>query len=148
MWTKVFQSSWKDFKTKFGGILQALEYNKSLIESQAQLLHSQQYQLDRMKTLESLEISLKLRDMMLQQAARQEDDERRKMYADAQLWLGAPSPLVEHEQASAKREQYQQSGKWIFRKTEVGSWKDDNAPESSLFWLNGIPGAGMLHAFS
>ncbi|KAI8940928.1 hypothetical protein NX059_002183 [Plenodomus lindquistii] len=45
-WTKFLKSMWKDYHTKFNGILANLKRHKSLIESRASLAHFRMYQKD------------------------------------------------------------------------------------------------------
>ncbi|KIX07723.1 uncharacterized protein Z518_02377 [Rhinocladiella mackenziei CBS 650.93] len=141
-WKKIFHAFWKDFKTRFDGILKSLSYHKNIIESQAQLLHFQRYDQDRMQLLACLKQYEDLREDLWKRIDEQESAELQKKYADAIAWLAASSPTYEHERALEKRERYPDSGKWIFEKPQMVDWKDGNTPSSPLFWLNGMPGAG------
>ena len=130
VWRQVFRSVWKDFKTRFQNILDRLRRHREVIESQANLLHFQQYQLDRAKRLEDLH--------------RSENERRQKNYKEALEWISGADTNLDHESACAARSEYPGSGRWILKHSKLQNWKEANEPVSSILWLNGIPGAGKL----
>jgi hypothetical protein len=75
--------------------------------------------------------------------SRVEQDHVRK-FDDARTLLYASDPVVDHERACERRAHHEDSGRWLLKKTQIKSWKDDAIPDSSILWLNGIPGAGMV----
>jgi hypothetical protein len=129
-WRQVFRSVWKDFKTRFQNILDRLRRHREVIESQANLLHFQQYQLDRAKMLEDLR--------------RSENERRQKNYKEALEWISGADTHLDHESACAARSEYPGSGRWILKHSKQQNWKEADEPVSSILWLNGIPGAGKL----
>lgn len=101
-----------------------------LIESQATLLHFQQYQADRIRLLAELDKS--------------EKAERDKKYKDVLEWVAGANTMTDHESACEARSEYPGSGSWILKNAKLQDWRHTDAPTSSVLWLNGIPGAGML----
>ncbi|KIW70328.1 hypothetical protein, variant [Phialophora macrospora] len=141
-WKKSFTSFWKDFGTRFGGILKALDQHRSLIERLAQQYQFNQYQLDRKLLFEVVQSYESLREKLIADIdSRVEKDQTRKL-DDARTLLYASDPIVDHERACERRAHHEHSGRWLLEKTQIKSWKDDDIPESSMLWLNGIPGAG------
>ncbi len=132
----MFRSYWRDFETKFSGILKALQYHKDLLKEQAE--HS----LDRIRVQETRRKYDDLRDRLLLEIENRNKDERQRNYVEVKSWIAAPSPQHEHEQACAKRTEEDQSGEWIFQKPQIKEWKDWDTPDNSILWLHGIPGAG------
>jgi hypothetical protein len=125
---------WKDFKTRFQNILDRLRRHREVIGSQANLLHFQQYQLDRTKMLEGLR--------------RSENERRQKNYKEALEWISGADTNLDHESACAARSEYPGSGRWILKHSKLQNWKEAGEPVSSILWLNGIPGAGGLRKIS
>jgi hypothetical protein len=101
-----------------------------LIESQATLLHIQQYQDDRVIMLDKLD--------------RFEEAERQAKYVSVLEWLSGAQTKLDHGSACNARSEHPGSGSWILMKPELENWKEADTPISSVLWLNGIPGAGML----
>jgi hypothetical protein len=130
VWRQIFKSIWKDFKTRFQHILDRLREHRVLIESQATLLHFQQYQADRVRLLHSLDKS--------------EEDKHDKKYKEVLEWISGAKFMVDHESACDVRSEYPDSGHWILKNNKLQNWRHADTPISSLLWLNGIPGAGML----
>lgn len=133
VWRQVFRSAWKDFKTRFQHILDGLRQHSELLESQANLLHIQQYRADRLAMLDRL-------DSM-------EETQSQKKFTDVMGWvLRAETKLdtkLDHHSACEARSEYPESGRWILKNPELQNWKEADTPVSSILWLNGIPGAGM-----
>lgn len=130
VWRQVFKSMWKDFKTRFQHILDRLRDHRALIESQATLLHLQQYQDDRVKLLDGLD--------------RTEKAENNRKYKEVLEWVSGAKSMVDHESTCEVRSDYPESGKWILKNEKFRNWRHAEGPISSVLWLNGIPGAGMF----
>jgi hypothetical protein len=121
---------WKDFKTRFQHILDGLQRHRELIESQATLLHIRLYQSDRLTLLYRLD--------------RLEEEERQKKYVAVMEWVSGAQTKLDHDSACDTRSECPESGRWILKNPDLENWKDASTPVSSILWLNGIPGAGML----
>ena len=130
MWRQIFKSVWKDFKTRFQHILDRLRGHRSLIESQATLLHFQQYQADRIRLLDELD--------------RSEEDRLHRQYKEVLEWVSGADFGKDHESACGVRSEHPASGRWILKNSKLQNWREADPPNSSLLWLKGIPGAGLL----
>ncbi|ORY16158.1 C2H2 domain-containing protein [Clohesyomyces aquaticus] len=129
VWKRFFRSVWKDFGTKFNGILKSLSRHKQLIETRAQLIHFRQYQED----IESMK--MKLDDMVT--------EERNKKTKSVKEWIGAGSQTkLDHEKFCAVRSEYPTTGRWILKNEYINNWIEADVPATPLVWMNGIPGAG------
>ena len=109
--------------------MDGLRQHSELLESQANLLHIQQYQADRLAMLDRL-------DSM-------EETQRQEKYVAVMGWVLSAETKLDHYSACEARSEYPESGRWILRNSELQNWKEADAPVSSILWLNGIPGAGM-----
>jgi hypothetical protein len=153
-WQKLFKAFWKDFNSRFKGILQDLQRHKHQISVQAGLRHYadsirhvQQYQLD----IQTLWAKLDL----------QEEQRRRDNFLRVIDWLAVPRGAVarregtnaeqateqdeDHDKKCQLREANPGSGDWIMETEKMKNWiAGDDVPSSSIMWLTGIPGAGEL----
>ncbi|KAJ9616538.1 hypothetical protein H2200_000257 [Cladophialophora chaetospira] len=141
-WRRTFRSFWKDYETKFGGFLKGLGNSRSFINEQEQTQFLQHSRVDRMKVREAVKQFDELRDRLVRDIKDRDLRERRSHFADVLGWIAASSPLHEHAQACYKRKDERESGEWLLHKRPVEEWKDSDAPDSSILWLHGMPGAG------
>jgi len=118
-----------------------------LIERQAAGFgHSQQYRQDRIELLDTTPTNDEEWDVFRAKIKEQERDVRKKQCDDAQRWFDPTSPTRKHEQACEERLQFEksgESGRWILEKPQIKHWISADTPDSSMLWVNGIPGAGM-----
>lgn len=122
---------WKNFKTKFDGILESLGRHKELIESRASLIQYNRYQED------MRELKAKFADLVAV-----ENDKKRKRILD---WLATGSrALIDHESFLAVRNDYPNTGRWIVKNGSINNWLTAAVPNTPVAWLTGIPGAGKL----
>lgn len=119
---------WKHLQTRFKRLLESLGRHWDLIHSQADLLHFQQYQMDRTLFLQDL-------------ASREEKDQNEK-YMVVLKWISGASTSLDHQDAQSARQEYPGTGKWILRNAKVRNWRETPTLTDSSFWINGIPGAG------
>jgi len=132
VWRQVFRSAWKDFKTRFQHILDGLRNHRQLIESQANLLHFQQYQRDREKMFDKL--------------VAWEEKERHSKYIAVMEWVAGAQTKLDHDAACAARSGDPRSGRWILKKPVAENWRAADTPIFSILWLKGNPGVGMWKA--
>jgi hypothetical protein len=57
-------------------------------------------------------------------------------------WLCAADSVLDHQDISKTRQEFQGTGTWILKHPKYSAWKTDDVPNVSTLWLNGIPGAG------
>jgi hypothetical protein len=133
VWRQILRSTWKDFDTRFKYILRALQRHKSLIESQATVIHFQQYQSesqfnrDRIDTLVLSESQRKHRETL--------------------VWISGGQAKPDHQRHCTTREPYPGSGNWILKDEKLKNWMTEDIPKMSTLWVNGKPGAGEYWPF-
>jgi hypothetical protein len=81
---------------------------------------------------------------MLDELDRSEKDRLHNQYKEVLEWVSGAEVGNDHESACEVRSEYPDSGRWILKNNKLQNWRDDDPPNSSLLWLNGIPGAGLL----
>jgi hypothetical protein len=143
VWRQVFRSVWKDFKTRFQHILDGLRNHRELIESQANLLHFQQYQRDSLVVLDHIRQYQGDRKKMLDKLLAWEQEERHNKYIAVMEWVAGAQTKLDHDSACDARSGDPRSGRWILKKPEVENWREADTPILSILWLKGNPGAGM-----
>jgi hypothetical protein len=119
---------WKNFQSRFQRLLESLGRHRDLIQSQADLQHFQQYQVDRIKILEDLK-----------GRGKQEQNEK---FTTVLKWMSGASTSLDHQDACNARGEYPGTGKWILKNNKVRNWREAPIPTESSLWINGIPGAG------
>lgn len=138
---------WKDFDTKFGGILKSLGRHKSFVESCAQRAQYHLYQHD---ITESKTASL-MRFQRYEQDAQELNAKLNELVAAERLnktksvvqWLAAGlQPLQDHDIYCNVRVKYSKTTHWIFQQAYVREWIDSAVPSTPVLWMHGIPGAG------
>ena len=125
---QLWRSAWKDFQTRFKRLLEGLGRHREIIQSQANLLHFQQYQMDRRKFIEDLD--------------KREKTEREEKYIAVRKWMSGAESSLDHEDACKAWRKYTGTGKWILKNEHVRNWREAQPPTESSLWINGIPGAG------
>jgi hypothetical protein len=120
---------WKDFGTKFDGILQSLSHHKDLVECRATLSQYRSYREDMTKMNEKL-------DELITQ-------ERSKKMKAVKEWLAVGSqPEQDHDAFRDIRGEFPSTGRWIIKHEYFREWLDTDVPASPIVWLHGMPGAG------
>jgi hypothetical protein len=141
----VFRSIWKDFGTRFKGLLDSLRQHRQLIVEQAELLHFEESQSDSQAVLAHIQQYEQDRAAKLDRLKKQEGDEKDRKYLAVLDWFSAAQTTAsDHDNFRGTRNSYKASGKWILNHEKIQNWREMDPPVSSILWLNGIPGAGEL----
>lgn len=77
---------------------------------------------------------------------KQEEEDLRKKYIDVVEWFSAARSTVD-DQNTFYQSRAAGTGEWILTEEKVHNWMEVDVPESSILWLNGIPGAGTCYKF-
>src|SRR6266498_3170042 len=97
---------WKDFETKFDGVLKSLQRHKELIEARASLSHYRIYRDD------MAEMRSKLDELI--------DGERGKKMRTVKEWLAVgPQQEDDHNSFRAIRKEFPSTGRWILNQESV-----------------------------
>lgn len=153
VWKKFFRSMWKDFNTKFGGILKSLGRHKSFVESCAHHAQFQLYQHDvvDMRAASLARFQEYQRDVNGMNAKLDElitEEQAKKKKAVIQ-WLGAgQQALQDHESYRQIRSDYSGTTHWVLKQAHVKDWLEPAIPSTPVLWMHGIPGAGKSFTLS
>ncbi|KAM0431863.1 hypothetical protein ACHAPT_005115 [Fusarium lateritium] len=136
MMRQFFRSLWKDFKSRFQGILNDLKRQKDLVQSHADQVHIHNYEVDRLKIFEEFE-----------QARMKRAAEKKAFVVQ---WIAAPQTILDHEYLCGIRQQHydathRRTGQWILDHEEVKAWMAQQVPKSSSLWITGIAGAEVVN---
>lgn len=111
---------WKDYETKFTGILKSLDRHKQLIAEQAGLLHIQQYRSDSRALLDEIRKYEEDRSQNLANLKKMEEIETERRILKILEWFAAASSTKEdHAIFQAVRSQYPGIGHWILSDKKV-----------------------------
>lgn len=127
---------WKNFATTFKNILDNLNRHRQLITEQATVINFQRQDnfFDQYKSDGEERARL--------HHERQQAEERSKYLQVLEWFSAARSTQEDHEEF--RRARSQGTGDWILKEEKVRNWLEVDVPESSILWINGIPGAGKF----
>lgn len=128
VWRKVFEASWRTFRSRFDTILDNLRSRKVLIMNRASLLE-----------FEMSRSARKSAEDIFEQQAQLEENRRLKTVL---AWLTSADYSSHQDECSRIRMQHGDSGEWLRLDVKMESWFEPNFSCPNL-WLRGIPGAGM-----
>ncbi|CAN9219825.1 unnamed protein product [Alternaria alternata] len=129
LWVRFFKSMWKNFHTKFDGILSSLRRHKDIVEYRANLAQYRMYQDD------VAAFKAKLEENVVR--------EETKNLMVVKEWLSVGElPQLDHASYCKVRADYATTTKWISQHKTVKHWIHADIPKSPVVWMYGIPGAG------
>ena len=131
-WQIALMISCRSFEDIFGDILQNLERSKHLLLTSADVGHFYQAQ-DARRIFEE------------EAAYRRAEDEKAKKFTVLD-WLSPVTCLNQHHDLRLKRDLFPNTSTWIFNENVWKSWLYGYEDRNRIFWLSGIPGAGMSSA--
>ncbi|CAN9386495.1 unnamed protein product [Alternaria alternata] len=120
---------WKNFHTKFDGILSSLRRHKDIVECRANLVQYRLYQDD------VAGFKAKLEENVMR------EETRNLMIVKEWLSVGE-LPQLDHASYCKIRADYATTTKWISQHKTVKHWIHADVPKSPVVWMYGIPGAG------
>jgi hypothetical protein len=123
---------WKNFKTRFDGILSSLQRHKQILDQCANLEQYHTYRAN-MEQIKS----------KLEQTIADEDNNKLKA---VNAWLApGQQQIADHEQVCTAREPGTGTTEWILKRDYIKDWLNASIVSTSLGWITGIPGAGILN---
>src|SRR4051794_40318116 len=114
----------------FGDVLKKLERSKGLLMQAASIAHFQEAQDARV-------FWAKDHDEWM------ERDRKARMLTVADWLSDDQSHITKHKGLQRTRLDLPKSGSWLFKLPVMKDWLGENDSISLIFWLCGIPGAGM-----
>jgi hypothetical protein len=135
VWKRFFRSMWKDFNTKFGGILKNLSRHKDLVECRAGIAQYRRYQ----EEITDL-------NAMLDETIAREQTKKMMVVKD---WLAAgEQQQKDNDSFAGVRNDCATTAQWILQHEIIKHWMDAGVPNTPTVWVHGIPGAGQLYIWS
>jgi|SRR5690242_13998118 len=138
---------WKDFNTKFDGILKNLGRHKTFVDTCAQRAQYQLYQQDitdmkatsldrfRQHQQDVQELNVKLDELVAADRVKKADAVKQ--------WLAAgQQSSLDHDGYCRIRAENSNTTHWIFQQAYIVDWIDAAVPSTPVLWMHGIPGAG------
>lgn len=121
----------------FGEVLKSLDRSKALLMNAASVAHFE----DAQQAIEDAQQARRLWKADYEE--RIERDQKARMFAVVD-WLSANKSHTDQQEALQKlRLELPQSGTWIYKLSPFQDWLREDNSMSLVFWLTGIPGAGM-----
>jgi len=126
-WHVVFDSLWKDFDSRFSGILESLSRHRDLVDREASSINIAEARSARIRAEE---------DIM-----RREKERQAYRLQDSISWLAVSDDNLEDELDRLLRRRQPGTCKWFIDNPQISSWISD-CKRDPIIWLKGIPGAG------
>jgi hypothetical protein len=117
----------KDFDCQFKKILGSLASHKRLIEENAKE--------------EELKAAKLARELAEKHFLAQRKVQREQQWRAVIEWLSPANPKLDQEECMEITALYPRTGTWLYEDKRYKSWLALNG--CPIFWLSGIPGAGM-----
>jgi hypothetical protein len=112
---------------------------------QAQILNIRQNQKDSEALRELVRQYMDDRIRRLSNEKHDETVKRHEKYTSVIEWLSTSEGIcADHERFCKIRSESVVSGEWILQHEKVQNWREIDPPASSILWINGKPGAGMV----
>jgi hypothetical protein len=139
-WHLLFISLWKDFGSRFSGIIDDLKRQRDFVDREAASIDIAESKASRSQHQEEIKRRREHSLMLLEQS---ETEARisRKRHAIAWLSVDVRDQEEHYERISSRR--HEDTCKWVVRQSHMESWIRDDV-KNPLLWLNGKPGAGRL----
>ncbi|KAJ9503773.1 hypothetical protein H2202_000912 [Exophiala xenobiotica] len=126
-WHILFDSAWRTFEGRFGGILANLSKHKDMLMTEAIAIDIVEARKWRARTAEELDT---------------QEEKLDEIYTSSVLaWLNVQQENQDDELYRLLNRRQPGTCDWVFRHPKFISWKDDGCADRVL-WMNGIPGAG------
>lgn len=139
-WKAIFYSTWKTFKTNFCPILSSFRRHKTLLSEEKLTALMSEVQ----SNFHQLRNDISLRDAQDQARILAEVDEKRRQQRRILREDLCPPDSQQDQERSFAVLQGSSSGHWIAGEPTFRAWSDPLSTQSSLLFLSGIPGAGLI----
>jgi hypothetical protein len=126
-WHILFLSLWKDFESRFKGILNSLRKQRDFLDAEAVSFDIVEAQNWRIKMEEWIK--------------RREAEAKIAQLSHSIAWLAVDDSVQETLLELRSDRQYRGTCEWVAKVPQMISWNTDDCNEPTL-WLKGIPGAG------
>ena len=124
----------RTFEDLFGDVLKNLERSKRLLYTSADIAHFHEAQ----------EARISFQEEFRRHQAIQEEQRKFRVLD----WLSPTNVTNQHHDLQNRRSRFPKTTKWIFNEPVWKEWLLSYQASNHLFWLSGIPGAGMLYGLN
>lgn len=125
----MFGSLWKDFESRFTGILESLARHRELLDKEAISIDIAEARSWRIRVEEDI--------------GRRENQRQEQQLHYATGWLCVDDLLQEEELDRLSDRRQDGTCEWVMRGSQLTAWMDGSNSET-VIWINGIPGAGTV----
>lgn len=123
---------WKDFESRFTGILESLARHRELVDKEAISIDIAEARSWRIRAEEDIE--------------RREKQRKEQQLHYAMAWLAVDDLLQEEEFDRLSERRQDGTCEWVVSSNQLKAWHE-NGDNEPILWINGIPGAGMIFPF-
>ncbi|PQE21380.1 hypothetical protein CJF30_00008252 [Rutstroemia sp. NJR-2017a BBW] len=127
VWHVVFDSLWKNFDSRFAGILTSLSRHADLIDREASSINIAEARSARL--------------LAEQDIARREKERQDYQLQDSIAWLAITNNEQQDIVDRLLRRRQSGTGDWLLQNPQIMTWISDSRMHP-IIWLKGIPGAG------
>ncbi|TVY65596.1 Vegetative incompatibility protein HET-E-1 [Lachnellula suecica] len=137
-WHLIFTSLWKDFQSRFQGIIDSLKKQRDFVDREAASIDIVEAKEHRLRTQQDM-------------AHREKDwaerlDQNERSAKSSQLrhsieWLAVDEKNQEDSFARISHRRHDETCQWVMREAQMIEWVK-NGSKRPVLWLNGKPGAG------
>ncbi|KAH7409681.1 hypothetical protein BKA64DRAFT_404683 [Cadophora sp. MPI-SDFR-AT-0126] len=137
-WHVLFLSLWKDYKTRFSGIIDRLKMQRDFLDTEAMSIHMSESKDARAKLQNEMQESQKNSLAILDQL---ESKARIARLQHAVAWLNVDDKTQEDNYERISNRRHDETCVWIEKNDQLISWSRDDG-KNPVLWLSGKPGAG------
>jgi hypothetical protein len=139
-WQIALKLTFRTFDGLFGEVLENLEKSRQLLFISTDVAHLQETK----KSFQEIHQAQEERRQEFQNQQAADEKERIFVVLD---WLQPTNQTNRQDDLDNQREGFQGTTEWIFNHQNYQDWIQEDNDTKGIFWLSGIPGAGMLTAF-
>ncbi|KAF8865135.1 hypothetical protein BDZ45DRAFT_474377 [Acephala macrosclerotiorum] len=137
-WHSLFLSLWRDFKSRFAGIIDRLKEQRDFVDREAMSVHLVESKESRYRLQQDIQQRYKYSVQLLEQSEMNAGISRLQ-HAVAWLSIDDRDQEAQHHRISTKR--HDETCQWIMKHSQMKSWLRDDT-SNPVLWLSGKPGAG------
>jgi len=132
-------SLWKDFESRFAGIIDGLRKQRDFVDREAASIDIAEARVSRFQLQEEIQQRQNNSFVLIEQ---NETAAKIARLQHAVAWLSIDDRDQEARYERVSRRRHGETCKWVMRESHVESWiiNDSRQP---ILWLSGKPGAGM-----
>jgi len=135
----IFLSLWRDFQSRFEGIIEALKKQRDFVDTEALSIDILEAKEARIRIQQDIMYRQKQATYVLEQIER---NTRNDQLRHSIQWLSVDEETQEDNLARHSQQRHDETCQWIMRDPKMIPWIQDDK-KHPVMWLNGKPGAGV-----